>query len=381
MALSPPEQAALRIARASHILLTTHEHPSLDSLASVVAVGLVLQRLQKTFDAFVPDWDAKRFPDVLPKEVPLMATLGAMNSFHLRVNLQKTALGELMYDIRDGILDITLVPKNGRWSLQDVGAEEGADRYDLVIAIGSSDMLSLGVLAREQADFLHRTDIINIDCNAANEHWGQINLIDLNAASNTEGLYHWLHTWQPSLFEERLATALLAGMIAETKSFRTNRVTPRTLAASSELMQQGANREAIVHGLWRTRSLATLKLWGRALSRLQEDRELGLVSTTLSLQDSLEAGASSETLDGVVEELISYAPSARIVALIHEQKEGIFVSLHASHPLSAAEVVRPFGGYGTKEHATFSFKQDGLFAENVQTIIMRLRQTLTALTR
>ncbi len=378
MALNPLQQAAERILRAKQILLTTNEHASVDALGSIIAMGLVLQRLNKPFDALVPNWDPKHYPDIFPKGVEIRPQVGATHSFHLRVNLAKTPLAELMYDIRDNILDITLIPKHGSWTLQDVGADQGQDRYDLVIAIDAPDMASLGALAREQADLLYRTDIINIDCHPTNEYWGQMNIIDLNSVSTTEVLYHWLHEWQPSLMDERLATTLLAGMIAKTNSFRSSHVTPRTLAASSELMSLGANREGIVHGLWRTRSVATLKLWGRALSRLEQDRELGLVWTTLSISDGLEAGAHPDQLDGVVDELLSYAPEAKIVALLTEQKDEIVVSLHAAAPLSASEIARPFNGHGTRERSVFRVKQENNVIETTQTIIDRLKKTLRA---
>lgn len=379
MALNPTQQAAERILRAKHILLTTNEHPSVDSVASLTALGLVLQRLNKSFDIVVERWDPAHYPPIFPKGIEIRPMMGATHSFHLRVNLAQTPLSELMYDVHDNILDITLVPKHGSWTLQDIGAEQGADRYDLVIVVDSQDMTSLGQIAREQADFLYRTDIINIDCNPSNEYWGQINVVDLNSVSTTEVLYHWLREWQPSLFDEQLATTLLAGMIAKTKSFRTSHVTPRTLAASSELMSLGAHREAIVHGLWRTRSVSTLKLWGRALSRLEQDRDLGLVWTNLMVQDGLESGTNPEALDGVVDELLSYAPEARVVALISERKDDILVSLHAMPPISAAELARPFNGHGTRERATFSVKTEGAFVDMSTLIVERLRKTMIAL--
>jgi hypothetical protein len=152
-----------------------------------------------------------------------------------------------------------------------------------------------------------------------------------------------------------------------------------TLAASSELVSLGANREAIVHGLWRTRSVATLKLWGRALSRLEQDRELGLVWTTLSLNDGLEAGAHPDTLDGVVDELLSYAPEAKVVALLSEQKDGVLVSLHAAPPLSAAELSRTFNGHGTRERSVFVVALEQNVIQTTQTIVDRLKKTLRAM--
>jgi phosphoesterase RecJ-like protein len=302
-----------------------------------------------------------------------------MRAFHVNVNVKDVPLSELMYDVKDGRLDITLVPKTGSWTPQDVAFKHGEDRYDLVIALDAPDQASLGSIAREQADFLYRTTIINVDCSPTNEHWGQLNLVDLNAVATCEVLHDWIVGWNAHLIDEPLATALLAGMIARTKSFRTPNVTPKTLAASSRLVELGAKRADIVQGLWRTRSVETLKLWGRALSRLEQDRQAQLVWTTLSDVDFLETGATPEALEGVVDELIAYAPEAKAVALISQQKGGTVMSLYIQPPFSAAELARPFGGNGTRERAVFTIEQSTSFAETVRMAISRLQATLTAI--
>lgn len=379
MALNPTQQAQELIAQASRILVATRDHATTDALAAAVACHGYLKKIGKQTDVVVPNFDRKTAPSFLRGADEVRGTMGAMRAFHIALDVTKTPLGELMYDVRDGKLEITVVPKEKEWHPNDVSFKHGEDRYDLVIALDCPDMASLGPLAREHADFLYRTHVINIDCSPANEHWGQVNLVDLNAVSTTEILFNLLESWNRNLIDEDLATALLSGMIAKTRSFKTPNVTPKTLATSSALIAMGARREDIVNGLWRTRSVATLKLWGRALARLEQDRDTGLVWTVLSHQDFIAAGADPAALEDVIDELVSYAPEAKTVALIYEPNagRGVCVSLASTPPRSAAELGRPLGLSGTRDRATGCLTGTTLL-EASKTVIERLRETLKA---
>ncbi|OGL74528.1 hypothetical protein A3D73_03330, partial [Candidatus Uhrbacteria bacterium RIFCSPHIGHO2_02_FULL_60_44] len=333
--------------------------------------------LQKQVDTVVPGFDRKTAPSFLRGADDVRGAMGAMRAFHIALDVSKTPLGELMYDVKDGKLEITVVPKEKEWRPSDVSFTHGSDRYDLVIALDCPDQASLGPLAREHADFLYRTHVVNIDCGSANEHWGQVNIVDLNAVSTTEVLFNLLESWNRNLIDEDLATALLAGMIARTRSFKTPNVTPKTLATSSALIAMGARREDIVNGLWRTRSVATLKLWGRALARLEQDRDTGFVWTVLSHQDFIAAGADATALEDVIDELIGYAPEAKTIALIYEPDagKGVCVTVAATAPRSAAELGRPLGLSGTRDRATGCLTNATLL-EASKTVIDRLRETL-----
>lgn len=366
MAFKPEQQAVELIGRAKNILVTTRDNASTDSLASAIALGMVLKKLNKTFDLVVPGYDAANHPSYLPK-FEVSGKPGAMRAFHISLDVRQVPLSELLYDVKDGKLEITLVPKHGDWMPKDVAFKHGDDRYDLIIALDSPDMSSLGDIAKNQADFIYRTTIINIDHNSANESWGQVNLVDLNAVSTSEVLFTFLQGWNKSFIDEPTATSLLAGMIAKTKSFRTPNVTPNTLKTSSELVSLGAKRGEIVAGLWRTQSISNLKLWGRILSRLEQDRELGLVWSVLNETDFIEAGAKPDAIDGVVDELISYAPEAKTVLLAVQKADGLHVNIFAQAPRSAADIARVFEGVGTRERATFVYR------ETLATLLERLR--------
>jgi nanoRNase/pAp phosphatase (c-di-AMP/oligoRNAs hydrolase) len=377
MALRPSQQAQELIERANHILVLTREHASVDTVASAAAMGSYLKALKKNADVVVPGYDG-RAPEFLKGADAIRPGAGAMRALKVTLDVTKTPLDEFLYDVRDGKLEITIVPKEREWNKDDVWFGHGEDRYDLVIALDAPDMKSLGDVSREYADFLYRTAIINLDSDAGNEHWGQVNIVDLNAVSATEVLYDLFSEWNARLIDEEIATALLAGMIAKTRGFRTPDVTPKTLSAAGRLMAMGAKRAAIVEGLWKTRSISTLKLWGRALSRLHHEAGHGLVWTMLSHKDFLESGAGSEALPDVIDELISCAPEAKVTVLIHEdekERDSVCVTIATAPPINAAEIARPLGAAGTRDRVTFCMKNTNLIQAANSTIEL-LKKTI-----
>jgi len=378
MSLTAEQQALEQITRAKRILVASKENPSLDALAAAAAFSMVLKKMGKEHETVVPGFIRADAPTFLPGLDALSPAVGAMRTARITLDVTRTPLGELMYDVRDGKLEITVAPKKGEWSPKDLTFLNGGDRYDLVVALDCPDMASLGPLMRDHADFLHRTTVINVDRDPGNELWGQVNLADLNAVATCEVLYGLFKGWNRTHIDGDVATALLAGMIARTKSFRTQNVTPRTLAAASDLVASGGRREEIVQGLWRTRTVPTLKLWGRALSRLEQDRERGLVWTVLTRQDFVETGATDAALDGVVDELIAYAPDAKVVVLVHEPADNgpAHVSLHANAPHSATDLGRQFNASGTRERATFRLPAGQPIVEGAKSVVDRLRETL-----
>ncbi len=378
MSYSVPQQLSELLNRSKKsVLVTTGEHPDLDAVCSAIAFAFVLRTMGKTYDLILPPNTVNSWPSFLAKPEGLRTDLGAMRAFHIRIDVTKIPLSELMYDVRDGVLDVTLVPKTGSWTPQDVSMRYGDDRYDCIVTFGAPDQASLGALAREHADFLYRTTVVNIDHSPANEHWGQINLVDMNAVAVSEVVSDWMGTSGIALTEP-IATALLTGMIAKTKSFRTAQVSNKTMQVAATLMQAGARRDEIQRGLWRTRSVPVLKLWGRALSRLEQDRSTGLVWSTLSAGDFVEAGSSADALEDVVHELLSYAPEAKTIVLIWQDRERVQVSIHTQSPVNAADLARPFGGTGTRTRAVFTYQEQKPLQEATRDIIERIQKTLTA---
>ncbi|MBU1349046.1 hypothetical protein KJ781_03180 [Patescibacteria group bacterium] len=375
MSLTPQRQAIEHFQRAKRILVVTREHASHDALASVAACSLFLTKIGKAFDVVVPGFDKAEALGFLPGLDAVSGSVGAMRSARITLDVSRAPIGELSYDVRDGKLEMALVPKKGEWTAKDLVFSHGEDRYDLVLAVDTPDMASLGPLMRDHAAFLHRTTVVNVDRDPGNELWGQVNLVDLNAAATGEILFRLFQAWDRSHIDEDIATALLAGVIAKTRSFRTPDITPEALTSASELVSLGARREAIVHGLWRRRSVPTLKLWGRCLSRLEHDRDRGLVWSLLTRQDLAETGAADDALDDVVYELIGYAPEAKVILLASEPASPgpLRISIHTNAPFSAIDLGRPFDATGTPSHASFMMKETKDVIADMNAVVEKIR--------
>lgn len=206
-------------------------------------------------------------------------------------------------------------------------------------------------MSKENAEFFFAVPIISVDHQAKHTRFGQVNLVDVTAASNAEIAFELIRALGFNVLDDQVATSLLTGIIAKTKSFQAPSVTPRSLAVASHLISAGAKREEIIDHLYQSKSIASLKLWGRALARLQSDSDDRLVWSLLSEQDFVKSGASPEDLPGAIDELITNVPSAEMIILLYSrdgQPATAVIGSTKSHDLAKAfPGAQPLGSSGT----------------------------------
>jgi phosphoesterase RecJ-like protein len=227
--------------------------------------------------------------------------------------------------------------------------------------VDSHNLNSLGGLYSGASELFFAQPIINIDHNNNNEHFGQLNMVDFSASSNAEIIFEVLESMDKNLFDEKIATLLLAGIISKTHGFKLATVTPKTLNIASKLIAMGAKREEIVHNFYRTREIPTLKLWGRALARLKAEKSKKLVWSILTKADFVQSGAEANVLSDVIQELIATSPEAETVVLLYENVDGRLCGLIASiRGQKAEELGALFGASGTPEMTEFCVTQKNL---------------------
>lgn len=358
MALKNTQQILESIKRSTRPLICVPASGGADAYATAIGLSKVLKKLEKQPIIVAADGKAPKNLHFLDGHDEVQTSIEDLRHFVIELDATQTKVNELSYELKDDKLFVYLSPKKGFWNDRDVRTRTSAYRYDLIICIGSPDYESCAQLYTENPDFFFRTPVINIDHTPENEHYGQMNVVDLTASACGEVCHDLIEAIEPGLIDEHIATAFLTGMVAKTKSFKTKNVTPKTLQTASKLMAKGAKRDDIVSRLYRTRSIETLRLWGRALARLKADAETKMVWTMLSQQDFMHAGTEEEHLPDVIDELIASSPDAQVVTLLYEDKEkNICAIVRAERPLDAIRLTRGFSAAGTREEVQLYFSK------------------------
>jgi len=339
------------------ILLVLDINRTDDDIASALAMRVFLEKQSKQVEVASVDFKAPTRLRFLPGLEEIKPQLSGLQKFTIKVDVSKAKIETLSYEVKDNWLSIYLNPTQGTITKDDLRTAQSDYKFDLIISIGARDLESLGEIFLHNTDLFYKTPIINIDHQTSNEHFGQVNMVDTTASSNSEVIYKIIQQLGESFFEEKIASCLLTGLISQTHSFKSANVTPNTLNIAGKLMNLGADREKIIRHLYRTRSIAALKLWGEGLSRLQTDKNIGLVWTTLTREDFVRAGAIEADLQGIIAELIDTSPEAKIILILHEPKENgaktIQGILSVDKQYNALEMLRQFNPKGNKKTASF----------------------------
>lgn len=357
MALNELQQIEQLIRESKYILILANSKSNGDALSSALALKTLLDKQQKQADIVASDFTAPKHLSFLPGLTTIKPTLAHLQKFIIKVDVTNSQVETLSYDIKDNTLSIYITPKQGILSKNELRTAQSSFKYDLIITLGTPDLESLGTIFYNNTDLFYKTAIVNFDYQPSNERYGQVNMVDVTATSVAETVYKTIKKIYPEKIDNVIATALLTGMTIATQSFKNHNITPFTLQLASELINYGAERELIVQNLYRTRSVAALKLWGQALIHLQYNADLGLVSTSLTREDFTRTGATADDLNGIIDELISNAPEAKLILVLHEVAEKkIAGMLTTEKGQDALTILKPLNPQGTKKNVNFTIE-------------------------
>lgn len=377
--LSPKEQIHENVKKSQNVLICIPKDPTTDAVAAGLALFSVLEKLGIKTKVVCPGFTLPPHNQFLPKSKEITSDLTSLKKFIISLNVSQTKVEELSYNIKNNQLDIYITPKNGTFREKDVSFSSSDYEYDLIFVLDAPDLDVLGNLYENNMEFFYHTPIVNIDHNPANENFGQINLVDLTATSSSEIIFEMIKDWKENILDEYIATSLLAGIISKTKSFQTTSVTPRSLAIASHLISSGARREEIIRHLYQTKSVETLKLWGRALARLKQDKQNRIVWSVLNEADFEKSGSSSEEdVLSVIDELIIDAPEAETIIVFFEQAKGNFKAIVSTPPtIDAMKVLKEYNPVGTKDFTRITIKTPDLINAE-QKVLNTVRTALNA---
>ncbi|NCO04575.1 MAG: hypothetical protein GW939_00335 [Candidatus Magasanikbacteria bacterium] len=379
MALSTIDQITQLLYTKQKILITFRKNGKGDAIMSASALSLFLEKLGKDVDIICEEFTPPKMFSFVKKVNDIKPHFPHLQKMIVSVDLNHAGLSDISYQVRDGKLLIYITPEQGTLSAEHVQTSSTPFTYDLIITVNTQDLDSLGTLYHDNIDLFYKTPIINIDHDSANEHYGEINHTNLTVSSTAEVLFQLKQHIGEEYIDEDIATALLAAMIANTRSFKNTNVRPHTLTTASKLMEMGADRELIIKHLYQTRSIRALKLWGYALSHLKHDMSLGLVYTLITRDNFIHSGATQQDLEDIIDELIANSPEAKIILLLHEQLDAngnptIQGILRTQRPFDAKLLTNQFAPKGTKEQVTFCVNKP--LSESEASVVDHIRKVL-----
>lgn len=294
-----------QIKKADNILITTHERPDGDAISSACAMAEILTLLGKKFTIFNVDSPSTQF-NYLPHIEKFVNHLENFN-----------------HD-----LTITLDCANKtRTGLADYLASRKPEQY--VIEID------------------HHLD--------DNDDYADITIREDTAASTTQILYKFAKANKIKI-NKNIANCILTGIITDTANFFYPNTSPETITIASELMARGAKLPQIVEKTWRNKSLAAMKIWGKAMSRLTINPKYNFATTVLT-KDDVDENINEDDLDGI-SGFLSNLHDVKGLLLLREEKDGwLRGSLRTADPnINISKLAQVFGGGGHAKASGFKLK-------------------------
>jgi len=366
------------VKRSKSILIMPSSPVDGDSLGSALALYLLLKKIGKQVTVVCADPVPDTF-QFLPTTKVISHEFTSARDFIVTLDCKKARLKSIRTKLEHDKVNIIITAKKGQFSKEDVSFHHGPSRYDLVITVDTGDLEQLGRFYQDNTELFAKIPVINIDHHASNNYFGRINLVDVMGSATTEILIPLIQDFEndagTKLMDEDIATLLLAGIITDTGSFQNANTTPRSFAASAQLIRAGARQQEIIQHVFKTKHLSTLRLWGRILSNIRIDKKHRLVWSTISRHDFRETGSREDETGGIIDELLTNAPGTEVVLLLKERNDGIISgSLRTTNPsVDSSAIAEIFGGGGHTQAAGFKIPGTDL-AGTERMIIEKIRE-------
>lgn len=293
----------------SKVLLASHANPDGDAIGSLLAMGMVLQRLG--IDSVC--YNESAIPAVY-------RFLPAVDTIHRQL--------------------------------------DPGEAFDAAVVLDCGALSRVGTAVDR---FAQIPVLINIDHHSTNTRFGTHQLVDIDACATCEIVYRLIAAMGLEL-DTAMATAIYTGILTDTGSFRFSNTNRAAFAIGEAMVAQGVNPSIVAQHVYGTYSLGRIKLLNLALDSIEisDDGHLSIMTVTRGM--FADTGTQSEDADG----LINYArriQDVKVAALIRELENGdgakrrgqrFHVSLRSDGSVDVARIASEFGGGGHAGAAGFS---------------------------
>ncbi|OIP24954.1 hypothetical protein AUK11_01805 [bacterium CG2_30_37_16] len=348
MEQSPRQQSTELLKKSKNILVITSSGPTGDSIGGLIALSAALKKTGKQVttilsDAYPENLNFLPFKETLAKDIQ-----GTLDNI-IQVNVKDKAIEKLSYNREGDFLNIILTTEGEKLTAGDIEVKESVN-FDLIVVLDAPDVDKIDRIYDKYTDLFFKIPVINVDHHAGNEYFGVVNLVDLTATSTCEILTAVIDGLGSNILDQEIATCLLAGIIDDTASYKNINTTPKSFTVSAQLLAAGANQQEIVNHLFKSKSLNTLKLWGKILDGLNVNDSAVWATVDNKTYQSL--SATIEDVYGVINELLATIPEVNTVIIFIEDAPGeTRIIIRSKKDGNASQMSQVFGITGSKTEA------------------------------
>jgi hypothetical protein len=230
-----------RLKDANNVLITVSSNPSVDQLAACIGLTIALNKLNKhataVFSGAVPSTI-----EFLEPEKTLEKNTDSLRDFIIA--LDKSKADKLRYKVEDQVVKIFITPYRTSLSDKDLDFSQGDFNIDAVVALGVREKADLDAAIVAHGRILHDATVISVSTTVHSE-LGSLQWESAAASSLCEMVTDMTTELGDSLLDTQIATALLTGIVAETKRFSNEKASPHTMTVSGTLMAAGASQQLV----------------------------------------------------------------------------------------------------------------------------------------
>ncbi|MCR8642145.1 bifunctional oligoribonuclease/PAP phosphatase NrnA [Paenibacillus sp. N1-5-1-14] len=289
------QQAADFLRSHDNYVVVAHVQPDGDAAASTAAMGWMLQQLGKSFT--------------------MANSCDIPSKFHFLPGVTK---------IQEGLTG------------------DASCTFPTIISVDCADFSRIGEIS---ALFGESYELLNIDHHPTNDCFGNVHLIQPEAAATVEILYDLAAELNLTL-DRDFANLIYAGLLTDTGGFRYASTSSKVMRMASELLDLGAQGPELAERLLERMTVEQMVVLQMALPTLSfsADRQIAwLIATTELIEAS---HATNEDLDG----LVNYPRNiegVEVGILFKQRGPDVYkVSLRSAGKVDVAQIAKHFGGGG-----------------------------------
>lgn len=235
------------VTNAKSVLVLTHKNPSVDVMASALALYLGLIKMGKSVTIAMESLPLVEVSNL----VGIDQVHNSLSGKNMVLTYTPYALGDIeqvAYVEGEGAntnFQLTLTPREGlQLNPSNFAFTSGGASADLIFTIEVVEPTGLG--AMYDAGAFSKAQIINIDNHDENKDYGRFNLVEPNAGTLSEIVTFFLRAINVEL-DTDISNNLYQGLTEGSQNFTTSKVGAATFEAAAICIRAGAKPGALAH--------------------------------------------------------------------------------------------------------------------------------------